>query len=298
MNPTTETKCGFVSLAGVPNVGKSTLLNRILGEQLAIVSPKPQTTWRVVRGILTEEPGQIIFVDTPGLHRTRDNLGSYMVSAAREAITGADLLYWMIDCRSPLESSEKLIRDHLPARVPVFLLINKIDRLPKPELLPLIDHFRERYPFKEIVPISALKGENVEKLLRLTWDYLPSGPPLFPPEYLSDEPERRLAGEFIREQVFLLTYQEIPYSVAVMIEAMEERDEGKKVYIRAFIYVERESQKGILLGKKGAKIKQVGTAARKRIEGLIGVPVYLDLTVKVRKQWRRSVRSLREFGFR
>ncbi len=298
MNPTTETKCGFVSLAGVPNVGKSTLINRVLGEQLAIVSPKPQTTWRVVRGILTEEAGQIIFVDTPGLHRTRDNLGSYMVSAAREAITEADLLYWMIDCRSPLESSEKLIRDHLPARVPAFLLINKIDRLPKPELLPLINHFRERYSFREIVPISALRGENVEKLLQLTWDCLPTGPPLFPPEYLSDEPERRLAGEFIREQVFLLTHQEIPYSVAVVIEAMEERDGGKKVYIRAIIYVERESQKGILLGKKGAKIKQVGTAARKRIEGLLGVPVYLDLTVKVRKQWRRSVGSLREFGFR
>lgn len=270
----------------------------MLGERLAIVSPKPQTTWRVVRGILTAERGQIIFVDTPGLHRSRDTLGSYMVSAAREAITGADLIYWMVDCRTAPDVSEKLIRDHLPAGVPSFLLINKIDRVPKPGLLPLIDHFRRRYPFREIIPVSALYGDNVETILRLSWDYLPPGPLLFPPEYISDEPERRLAGEFIREQVFLFTHQEIPYSVAVMVEEMAEREKGKKVYLRAVIYVERSSQKGILLGKKGEKIKRIGTAARRRIEWLLGIPVYLDLKVKVREQWRRSVSSLQEFGFR
>ncbi|MDP8275721.1 MAG: GTPase Era, partial [Candidatus Euphemobacter frigidus] len=294
---TVETRCGFVSLAGEPNVGKSTLMNRLIGENLAIVSPKPQTTWQVVRGILTTPKGQIIFVDTPGIHRSRDALGSQMVSAARSAIFEADLNYWIIDCRKGTDLSGPIFGDHLPLRIPVFLLINKVDLFPRPRLLPLINRLQEHYPFKEIIPISALKGENVDRLLEVTWKYLPVGPLLFPPDQLSDQPEREIVKEFIREQVFLITHQEIPYSTAVTVEEMRERPGRKKLFISAIIYVERKSQKGIIVGKNGAMIKRIGTYARSRIEGLLGVPVYLELRVKVRENWRRKSSSLREFGY-
>jgi GTPase len=292
-----ETRSGFVSLAGEPNVGKSTLLNRLIGEDLAIISPKPQTTWQVVRGILTTERGQVIFVDTPGIHQSRDVLGSYMVTAARSANFDADLVFWMVDCRKDLDLSEQFFLDHLPARSPAFLLLNKVDLIPRLRLLPLIERIQGRYPFKEIVPISGLKGENLDRLMELTWKYLPPGPLLFPPDQLSDQPEREIVKEFIREQVFLLTHQEIPYSTAVMIEEMRERTERKKLYISAIVFVERKSQKGILVGKKGAMIKKIGTAARDRIENLLGVPVYLELRVKIRDEWRKKKSSLKEFGF-
>jgi GTP-binding protein Era len=295
---TIETRCGFISLAGEPNVGKSTLLNRLIGEDLAIISPKPQTTWQVVRGILTTPSGQIIFIDTPGIHRSRDALGSHMVAAARSALFDADLNLWMIDCREDPDLSRRFFASHLPERVPSFLLINKVDLLPKRQLLPLIKRLSDRYPFKEIIPISALKGDNLDRLLELTWEYLPAGPLLFPADQLSDQPERDIIKEFIREQVFLFTHQEIPYSTAVAIEEMRERPERKKLFISAVIYVERQSQKGIIVGKKGAMIKRLGTAARSRIEGLLGVPVYLELHVKVREKWRRKRSSLKEFGYK
>jgi len=292
-----ETRSGFVSLAGEPNVGKSTLLNRLIGEDLAIISPKPQTTWQVVRGILTTERGQVIFVDTPGIHQSRDVLGSYMVTAARSANFDADLVFWMVDCRKDLDLSEQFFLEHLPTHSPAFLLLNKVDLIPRLHLLPLIERIQGRYPFKEIVPISALKGENLDRLMELTWKYLPPGPLLFPSDQLSDQPEREIVKEFIREQVFLLTHQEIPYSTVVKIEEMRERTERKKLFISAIIFVERKSQKGILVGKKGAMIKRIGTAARSRIESLLGVPVYLELRVKVRDEWRKKKSSLKEFGF-
>jgi len=294
---TFETRSGFVSLAGEPNVGKSTLLNRLVGEDLAIISPKPQTTWQVIRGILTTKQGQIIFVDTPGIHQSRDVLGGYMVNAARSANFDADLVFWLVDCRKDMDLSEEIFLNHLPPRSPVFLLLNKVDLIPRPRLLPLIEKIQGRYPFKEIVPISALKGENIDRLLELTWKYLPPGPLLFPSDQLSDQPEREIVKEFIREQVFLLTHQEIPYSSAVKIEEMSERPGGRVIYIRAIIFVERKSQKGILVGKKGAMIKRIGTAARSRIEGLLGIPVFLELRVKVRDEWRKKKSSLQEFGF-
>lgn len=298
-NPDTtiETKSGFVSLAGEPNVGKSTLMNRLIGEDLAIISPKPQTTWQVVRGILTTEQGQVIFVDTPGIHQSRDVLGSYMVTAARSANFDADLVFWMVDCRKDLDLSEQFFLNHLPSRVPALLLLNKVDLIPRVRLLPLIERIQGRYPFKEIVPISALKGENLDRLMELTWKYLPTGPLLFPPDQLSDQPEREIAKEFIREQVFLTTYQEIPYSTAVMIEEMSHRPDSKKLFISAVVFVERKSQKGIIVGKKGAMIKKIGTLARARIERLLGVSVYLELRVKVRDEWRKKKSSLKEFGF-
>ena len=292
-----ETRSGFVSLAGEPNVGKSTLLNRLIGEDLAIISPKPQTTWQVVRGILTTERGQVIFVDTPGIHQSRDVLGSYMVTAARSANFDADLVFWIVDCRKDLDLSEQFFLEHLPTHSPAFLLLNKVDLIPRLHLLPLIERIQGRYPFKEIVPISALKGENLDRLMELTWKYLPPGPLLFPSDQLSDQPEREIVKEFIREQVFLLTHQEIPYSTAVMIEEMCERPGRKTIFISAIIFVERKSQKGILVGKKGAMIKRIGTAARSRIESLLGVPVYLELRVKVRDEWRKKKSSLKEFGF-
>jgi len=292
-----ETRSGFVSLAGEPNVGKSTLLNRLIGEDLAIISPKPQTTWQVVRGILTTERGQVIFVDTPGIHQSRDVLGSYMVTAARSANFDADLVFWMVDCRKDLDLSEQFFLEHLPTHSPAFLLLNKVDLIPRLHLLPLIERIQGRYPFKEIVPVSALKGENLDRLMELTWKYLPPGPLLFPSDQISDQPECEIVKEFIREQVFLLTHQEIPYSTAVKIEEMRERTERKKLFISAIIFVERKSQKGILVGKKGAMIKRIGTAARSRIESLLGVPVYLELRVKVRDEWRKKKSSLKEFGF-
>ena len=292
-----ETRSGFVSLAGEPNVGKSTLLNRLIGEDLAIISPKPQTTWQVVRGILTTERGQVIFVDTPGIHQSRDVLGSYMVTAARSANFDADLVFWIVDCRKDLDLSEQFFLEHLPTHSPAFLLLNKVDLIPRLHLLPMIERIQGRYPFKEIVPISALKGENIDRLMELTWKYLPPGPLLFPSDQLSDQPEKEIVKEFIREQVFLLTHQEIPYSTAVMIEEMCERPGRKTIFISAIIFVERKSQKGILVGKKGAMIKRIGTAARSRIESLLGVPVYLELRVKVRDEWRKKKSSLKEFGF-
>lgn len=293
-----DTKCGFVTLAGPPNVGKSTLINRLLQEPLAIISPKPQTTWNVVRGILTTSSGQVVFVDTPGLHEPRDALGDHMVCVARRALSGVDLIYWMVDCRKGTQNSVQLIRELLPSSVPAFLLLNKIDTISRPALLPVIELFARLDIFREIIPLSALTGENVETLVSLTWGRLPAGPPLFPPDQLSDQPERVLIREFIREQVFLYTHQEIPYSSAVKIEGINERFGKKKIFISATIYTERESQRGMLVGKGGGMIKKIGSAARRRVEKLLGRPVYLELRVKVRRKWRRDQASLREFGFK
>ncbi|MDP8236218.1 MAG: GTPase Era [Candidatus Erginobacter occultus] len=289
-------RCGFVGVAGEPNVGKSTLVNRLLGEDLAIVSPKPQTTWQVVRGILTGPAGQIIFIDTPGIHHSWDRFSNRMVADARSALFDADLNFWLIDCRDdPVRAA--VFFSQLPRRVPAFLLINKVDLIPRKRLLPLIERLRDRYPFQEIIPISALKNENLNRLLELTWASLPEGPILFPPDQLSDQPEREIVKEFIREQVFLLTHQEVPYSTAVMIEEMREGPDRRKVFIRGLIIVERPAQRAIILGKGGAMIKRIGTAARKKIEGLIGVPVFLELQVLVRENWRRKTGALKDLGF-
>lgn len=292
----TDLKCGFVGVAGEPNVGKSTLLNRLIGEDLAIVSPKPQTTWQVVRGILTSPAGQIIFIDTPGIHHARDPLSTRMVAAARSAIFDADLNFWLIDCRDDPDRTAGFF-SQLPRGIPAFLVINKVDLVPRGRLLPLIERLRDLYPFREIVPVSALKNDNLDRLLDLTWRSLPIGPLLFPPDQLSDQPEREIVKEFIREQVFLLTHQEVPYSTAVKIEEMREGPEQRKLFIRALVVVERPAQKAIVLGKGGAMIKRIGTEARKKIEGLLGVPVFLELRVLVRENWRRKTGALKDLGF-
>ncbi len=289
-----QPRCGFVGLGGEPNAGKSTLMNRLLGEKLAIVSPKPQTTWNVVRGILTAGPGQIIFIDTPGWHRPDNPVGERLVAVAGRALSGADLIYWLVDCRRKPELSARLFPRRPAGRVPAFLLLNKIDLIARPRLLPLIDYFQKLKIFREIIPLSALKGENVEQLLELTWPVLPAGRPLFDPELLSDQPERELLREFIRERIFLLTNQEIPYSSAVKIETVREGPERRKIFVQAVVYVERESQKGILIGKKGAMIKKIGQAARRRMENFLARPVFLDLRIKVRPNWRKNPAARRE----
>lgn len=291
MNPV----CGFVSLVGEPNVGKSTLLNRLVGEPLAIVSPKPQTTWNTVRGILTAAEGQVIFVDTPGLHEPQDLCGAHMVASAKRALNDSDLIYWMADCRRGASAPPE-IDPALVASVPSFLVLNKVDLIEKPALLPLIGYFAQLAPFREVVPVSAKTGANVARLLQSTWQYLPEGQPLFPADQLSDQPERDLVREYIREQMYLLTRQEIPYSSAVTIEEFQEREDRRKLLIAATIHVERDSQKGIVVGKRGEMIKKIGTAARGRIEAFLGRPVFLDLRVKVRDKWRRKEASLNEFG--
>lgn len=264
---------------------------------MGIVSPKPQTTWRVVRGIVSAPLGQIIFVDTPGIHHSRDSLGRYMVSSAREALFGADLNIWMVDCRqNPLEAEENF-GANLPEDVPAILAINKVDLIPRTQLLPLIAEYSRLYPFREIIPLSALKGQNTDRLLDVIWNYLPGGPPLFPEDQLSDRPEREIVQEFIREKVFLLTHQEIPYSTAVTVESWKERGEGKKILISAVITVERTSQKKIVIGKKGAMIKKIGIEARRLIESFLAVPVFLQLHVRVRGEWRRKKSKLRDLGF-
>ncbi|HOO77136.1 MAG TPA: GTPase Era [bacterium] len=292
----TGKKSGFVCLVGLPNVGKSTLLNRLVGTDLAIVSPRPQTTWNTVRGILSDERGQIVFIDTPGLHRPADGLGRRMVSSARRALGEADLVYWLEDCRSDPESALAKVARLLPRGLPAFLVLNKADLVPKPSLLPRLEVYGRAGRFREIVPLSALTGENCDRLLPLTFECLPPGEELFPGDMLSDQPEKDLMREFIREKVFLNTRQEIPYASAVKIEYV--REEPRRLVVGATIFVERESQKGIVVGKGASMLKKIGTQARGRIEALVGMPIFLDLRVKVRPKWRGDARSLTEFGYR
>jgi GTP-binding protein Era len=221
-------------------------------------------------------------------------VGERLVAVAGRALSGADLIYWLVDCRRKPELTARLLPRRPGARVPSLLLLNKIDLIPRTRLLPLIDYFRKLNIFREIIPVSALKGDNVGELLKLTWPLLPSGRPLFNPDQLSDQPERELLREFIRERIFLLTNQEIPYSSAVKIEEVREGPERRKIFVQAVVYVERESQKGILIGKKGVMIKRIGQAARRRMEEFLARPVYLDLRVKVRSNWRKKAGARRE----
>ena len=289
-------KFGFVAIIGRPNVGKSTLLNRLVGQKLAIVTPKPQTTRDPIRGILTTADAQIVFIDTPGLHTPRDFLGRYMVRGARRSFGEADLVYLMVEpARAGDEDQEAiaLLRD---CKAPVFLLINKADTVSRQEILPVIDSYRQLLPFKEIIPLSALGGENVELLMAKTLDQLPGGEKIFPDDLLSDQPTRFAAGEMIREKVFSFTHQEIPYGTAVRMEGMEERDDGI-IVVRATIIAERESQKGMLVGKAGSMIKRIGSAARRDIEAFLGKKIFLDLRVKVIKDWKKDELRLKKLGY-
>ena len=290
-------KSGYISIIGEPNVGKSTLLNAMMGEKLAIVTPKPQTTRNRITGIVTTDEYQIIFLDTPGVLEPKYRLHNRMVRAAYSAIKDADVVLYIIDVSQPAHRLERQILDKIKKTgQKAILVINKIDLVPKPALLPLIAEYSEKFPFVEIVPISATLGDGVAQLREFIIQYLPEGPPYFPADQLSDLPERFFVAEIIREQIFLHTQQEIPYASSVVVEEFKERPNGKN-YIRAMIYVERQSQKGILVGGGGRTIKLIGQRARADIERFLDAPVFLDLYVSVKEDWRSDERKLKDMGY-
>ena len=291
-------KSGFVSIIGRPNVGKSTFLNRIIGQKIAIMSDKPQTTRNKIQGVYTENDSQVIFIDTPGIHKPKHKLGDFMVKMAQTTLKEVDIVLFMVNAVEGFGRGEEFIIEKLKeTKQPVFLVINKIDQVHPEQLLELIDQYRKLHDFAEIVPISALDGNNVEALLGTIKKYLPEGPQYYPDNQVTDHPERFIIAELIREKVLHLTREEVPHSVAVVIDAIQKR-EGGAVYINATIVVERPSQKGIIIGKQGKMLKEVGKRARFDIEALLGSKVFLEVWVKVQKDWRNKMSQLRDLGFR
>lgn len=293
-------KSGFVSLIGPPNTGKSTLLNRIVGQKISIISPKPQTTRNRILGIWHGDACQIIFFDTPGIHQASKKLNQRMVQTALKTLGESDLIVILIDTSPPdfEDPDEKLMMQHIKMiKIPVFLIINKIDLIPKPRILELIDIYKDFFPFEEIIPISALTGENCSDLMQTIIRYLPSGPPYYPEEMVTDQTERFMASELIREKLVLLTRQEIPYVVAVVIDEMTQDPESDLARIMATIIVEKESQKGIIIGNGGKKLKDIGQRARHEIERFLGKQVYMKLWVKVARNWRENEQRLKQIGY-
>jgi GTP-binding protein Era len=290
-------KAGYVSVAGLPNVGKSTLLNQIMGSKLAIVSPKPQTTRGVMRCIFTTDEAQIIFLDTAGMHKPQDSLGEFMVDSVFKSFKDADVIYLIVECLKPKKHEIELIEKVKSQNKTTFLIVNKVDLVKKEELLPIIEYYRSIMDFEEIFPVSALNGDNVDALLKETVSRMPFSPAYYPDDIVSDQIERDFISEFIREKVYNNTREEIPYSSAVVVEDMTERENGG-AYISATIYLEKDSQKGILVGKGGSMIKKIGRDARFEIERFMGFKVYLELQVKVKPKWRKDIKSLRKLGYK
>jgi GTP-binding protein Era len=290
-------RAGFVALIGQPNAGKSTLLNRLVGEKLAIVSPRPQTTRNRVTGIRNLESAQIIFVDTPGLHAGGGKLGALMMQTVERAVADVDVVCLVVDATAREHPDLLALRAVAEHAGPVFCALNKVDRVQdKSRLLPVIERWRLARDFREIVPISALAGSNCDRLLDRLTDALPEHPALFPDDATSDQPETFYVAEIIRERIFHLTHQEVPYAAAVRVDELVDRTSPPCVYIRATIFVEQESQRGILIGRQGTMLKRIGTEARRTLEGFFGIKVFLELTVQVRRNWRKDERALREFG--
>ena len=290
-------KSGFVSLLGRPNAGKSTLLNRIVGQKVAIVSDKPQTTRTRIVGVKNYDEGQVVFVDTPGVHKPTHRMNVRMVDVALEAMREVDVVALVVDASvKPGPGDRYMLNVLKDVTSPAILVLNKVDLIAKNRLLPMIDQYRREHPFVEIVPISAVDGTNVEVLEKLLLQYLPEGEPLYPPDYLTDQPERFFVAEIVREQVLQLTHDELPHSTAVLVDRFEEPGEDNLLRLYCTILVERESQKPIVVGKGGAMIKQIGTAARQEITKFFGARVYLDLHVKVKSEWRDDDRMLDEIG--
>ena len=295
----TSFKSGFVSIIGRPNVGKSTFLNRVIGQKIAIMSDKPQTTRNKIQGVLTVDDAQVVFIDTPGIHKPKHKLGDFMMKVAQNTLKEVDLILFMINAVEGLGRGDEFIIERLKeTKTPVFLVVNKIDEVHPDELLPLIEKYKTLYPFKEIVPISALQGNNIETLLEQIKKVLPEGPQYYPADQVTDHPERFIISELIREKVLHLTREEVPHSIAVAIDSIKKREYGEMVDIQATIVVERDSQKGIVIGKQGKVLKEVGQKAREDIETLLGSKVFLELWVKVQKDWRNKQSQLRDFGFR
>ncbi len=289
-------RSGFIMLGGAPNVGKSTLLNRMLGEKISITSQKAQTTRNRITGILHRPGAQLIFLDTPGVHPAKNELNLRMVNTALTSMGEADLIVFMIDLSSPDKKAENMIAEKLQKQEkPVILVLNKSDLVKKNSILPVMERWRSVCPFRAVIPVSAENGDQVDSLIAEMEAALPEGPPYFPEDTLTDLPERFIAAEMVREKVFRLTGQEIPYATAVTVESFTES--AKLVKIHASIHVERDSQKGIIIGKKGQKLRQIGEAARKDIEKMLGVQVFLKLFVRVQKNWSKDTKALRKFGY-
>jgi len=290
-------RSGTIAIVGRPNVGKSTLLNRLLGEKVAIVSPKPQTTRNRVTGIRTTETSQMIFLDTPGIHQARSLINRRMVDVALATLHEVDGVLWLLAAQERIGPEDERIAETLAAVAnPVLVLLNKIDLVSKGKLLPLIQRCSEMLPGKEIVPISALKGDNLPLVLELIEKGLPEGPKLFPEGEYTDQSERFLASEIIREKIFLLTREEIPYGVAVTIDEFTEKEEKNLIVIKATVHTDRDSHKGILIGKRGAMLKEIGTQAREELEALLGCKIFLELFIRVDEGWTRDPNALREMG--
>lgn len=296
-------KSGMVAIVGPPNAGKSTLMNYFLGQKISIVTPKPQTTRNRIAGIVNEEDFQIVFLDTPGLHASREPLNVEMVKVAMESLLEVDLVLFLIDVSLPLprknrkEHDDKLLEYFNKITSPAVLVLNKVDIVDKKILLPMIERYGDLYPFEAVIPVSALAGDGMADLREQIISFLPVGPRLFPEDIPTDASERFLCAEIIREKVFLMTGQEIPYSTAVLIDSFKEEPAKRRITIHASIVLERDSQKGIVIGKGGAKLKQIGIASRKGIESLVGEKVVLKLWVKVKKNWSKNEHFLRELGF-
>ena len=290
-------KSGFVSFLGRPNAGKSTLLNRIVGHKLAIVSDKPQTTRTRIVGVKNYADGQIVFVDTPGVHKPTHRMNVRMVDVALDAMREVDVLTLVVDVSVKPGPGDKFLLELLKdLKTPAILALNKVDLIAKAKLLPILDHYQKAHPFVELVPVSAVDGTNVDVLERLFLQYLPEGEPLYPPDYVTDQPDRFFVSEIVREQVLQLTHDELPFSTAVMVDRMEEPDDSGIMNIYCTILVDRESQKPIVIGKGGAMIKQIGTAARLELAKYFERRIYLDLHVKVKSEWRDDERLLDELG--
>ncbi len=292
-------KSGFIAIIGRPNVGKSTFMNHVIGQKIAIMSDKAQTTRNKIQGVYTDKNKQIVFIDTPGIHKPKHKLGDFMVKIAENTLNEVDAIMFMINADEGYGMGDQYIMDRLESiKKPVFLIINKIDLVHPDQLLPLIDQYKDKYPFKEIIPISALEGNNVSHLMDVFTEHLPEGPQYYPEDQVTDHPERFIIGELIREKVLQLTREEVPHSVAVIIDGIDNRGEDEKVLVQASIVVERKSQKGIIIGKQGKMLKEIGKRARQDIERLLGSKVYLELWVKVQENWRNKPHQLNEFGFK
>ncbi|MDI9439713.1 MAG: GTPase Era [Bacillota bacterium] len=290
-------KSGFVAVVGRPNVGKSTLMNALLGQKVAIVSDKPQTTRNTIRGVLTLEHAQIVFLDTPGLHKPLHKLGEYMVKSAFQALEDVDLVLWLVEAGKWTTADNHILEELSGVQQPVILVANKADQVSSAEQEAFLEQVAEKRSFAASLAVSALEGTNLDELIELIVERLEEGPKYYPDDWLSDQPERFIVAEFIREELFLRTEQEVPHSIAVDVDEIKEDAEKNLLRIRATIYVERDSQKGIVIGQGGRMLKEVGTNARLQMERLLGARVHLELWVKVKKDWRNKPGALRELGY-
>lgn len=302
MSSTSDTydnfKSGYVAIVGAPNAGKSTLLNRLLGEKISITSKKPQTTRNRILGVMHRPGAQMVFIDTPGIFKAKDTLNLRIVDTALSTIDEADVMLFVVDAANPDPTSEYFLAKQLQKQQrPVIVALNKIDRINKTELLAVIQKWSTEHYFEVIIPISATEGTQIKQLITVMENMLPSGPPYFPEDALTDLSERFIAAEMIRETIFRLTGEEIPYATAVTVDTFKEEKGGKLVKIEATIHLERGSQKGIIIGKEGSKLKRIGIESRKKIEQMLETKVFLKLFVRVQKNWRKDTRALRKFGY-